>query len=171
MKSMPVFFIDNKDLLVKGSELVGNIVISHLEQRDKFLTAVPIGQASVNDFDGLIVVRGGNRCIIIDVFESKTKDDWNDIKTILTKTKPKDWPDWIHQYRIDVHGLIQFVALYHNKVAGENEVNIYHLMDLLAETNSKEADLIRNALLLYLKNPKDGEAFKTAERLLTSWNE
>ena len=175
MKSMQVFFIDNQGLLTKDAELIGNLVISKVFPPAKFPIAAMVGQASVADFDGLIVVQAQNGAIVFNVFDGKSKDDLEEIRSIMTKKKPSAWPSWIHQYRIDIMALIQFVALYHAGEAGNDEVNPYNLLDLLARKGGKESAIIRQGLRDFCRAPEvpdvePKEAFETAERLLLSWD-
>lgn len=175
MKSMPVFFVDNHGLLTPDAELVGNLVVAKVDPPQKFPVAAMIGQASVAGFDGLLVIQGGNAAIVVNVFSGKTKDDLPEIRKIMTTLKPSQWPGWIHQYRIDVMGLIQFMALFHAGDAGSDDCSPYSLLDLLAAKGGQESTIIQAALKAFLSNPKakkidPTEAFNITERLLLSWD-
>jgi len=173
LKSMPVFFIDNQGILPDGAELVGGVVITK-EPPAKYPTAAMISAATVNGFDGLIVLQACTHSIIAFVFDGKTTKDLPAIRQIMTTQKPSCWPEWIHMYQINAAGLIQFVALYHRGEAGSDEVNPYHLMDLLARRGGPEAAVMRQSLHDFCRAPEvpnvtPAEAFQVSERLLLSW--
>lgn len=175
LKAMPIFFLDNQALLTKDAELVGNVVVSKVDPPQKFPVAAMIGQASVAGFDGMVVVQAGNAAIVVTVFEGHGKGDLGEIREIMTKKKPSKWPEWIHQYRIDVMALIQFMALYHAGEAGSDEMNPYSLLDFLATKGGPETAILRQALKDFCRAPDVPEvtlkeAFETAERMLLSWD-
>lgn len=175
LKSMPVFFIDNQNLLTEGSELIGNLVISK-ETPAKYPTAAMISAASVNGFDGLIVLQACTNSIVAFIFDGKTTKDLQEIREVMTKKKPSQWPSWIHMYQVNAAGLIQFLALYHTGQAGSDDMNPYTLMDLLAAKGGKEAAIIQQSLKDFCRAPEvEGvtpkEAFETVERLLLSWDD
>lgn len=171
LKSMAVFFVDNQSLMADNAQLHQNLVFSPDE--GKYPTAAPIGQATVNGFDGVVIVQAVPGAVVVSLLEGISKKDINEIRRIMS-AKPSQRPDCFRQYRIDVMALIQATLLYDAGELGSNEASPYRAMDLIAHSGGDEAAIVKAALEQFLKDPeidaKPGpEMFEKAENLLVSF--
>lgn len=172
MKSMQLFFIDNQHLMEEGAELHGNLVVAKLEPRQKFPTSnfVPMGMATVDGFDGMLFLQAGNGALVITIIEGKTKDDLRDINKILVTQKPSQWPDYIHQYRINMLGIMQYMALLHSGEDPHNDVSTGELLAQVARNsrNSKdqEANFVVDLIKANLGSVSSPEQFELFDQLV-----
>lgn len=174
MKPMPVFFIDNQELIGPGAKLHGNLVASYLDPPQKFPSYVQVAQSTVAGYGGFVVIIAGPKGIIAHLFDGKTREDLPAIAKITKTEKPSQWPKWIHQIRLDVSAMMHFCCLMHCGEAGDDEINVHHLMDLVASRDTEESRVLKQALKDFFKAPEvDGvepsRAFQIAENLLASW--
>lgn len=171
LKSMGAFFIDNQCMMSEGAELHGNLVFS--KDENKYPSFIPIGQASVNGFDGVVIVQAGPGAVIVSLIEGVTKSNIDEIRRIMS-AKPSQRPATFRQYRIDVMALIQATVLQDAGELGADEASPYRAMDMIAHHGQDEGAIVKAALEQFLKAPEIDERptdkmFETAEMLLSSF--
>lgn len=172
LKSMPVFFADNKDLLCENAKLIENLVIGKVAP-DRFPTSVNIASGTVAGWDGFAYMVAVSLRIVVFIFDGKSPQDFGEISHIMKSTKPKDWPEWIHTYQVDCLGLLQSVVLHHTGKDGGGVPDVFGLLDQVGEHHPQHASVLATALKKFMLDPKvDGlsgrDAFTLCDHMLTS---
>jgi hypothetical protein len=145
IKSMALFYIDNRQAWPESAILLQNLVI--WPDDGVYPTSTPVAIAGHPNFDGKILVQAGNRALVVTLIEGAQTQ--NDVREGL-KHKPE-------QYRIALDAIVHAIMLMRADAAGEvrtkhpdGDVHAFTLLNLLKD--KPEGALIRDALGQYMKN-------------------
>jgi hypothetical protein len=157
IKAMPLFFIDNQAEWPKGAELIGDLVV--WPDEGMYPTFQPIASAKLAGFDGIVIVQAGSRRLVV-TFLAGAHDNDSIRKAMSDK---KNRPE---QYCIAVDAIVQRLMLMRTgNEAGmmQDGVHPFSLLAWLAKSHKADAEIIRDALAMYLKAPASPEACARAE--------
>jgi hypothetical protein len=145
IKSMAVFYIDNRQAWPESAILLKNLVV--WPDDGVYPSSTPVAIAGHPNFDGKILVQAGNRALVVTLI--KGAQSQNDVREGL-KHKPE-------QYRIAVDSIVHAIMLMRNErddndqssVEGGGDVHAFTLLNMLKDR--PEGDLLREALKDFLR--------------------
>jgi hypothetical protein len=169
IKSMPVFFLDNKHMWPESAVLLKNLVL--WPDSGKYPSFAPVAVAQHPQLDGKIVVQAGNRSIVVTILPGAQSQA--DIRKGMS-AKGAQQPE---QYRIAVDALIHSVMLMKAALAagseagadlgGVGDINALTVLNVLKDM--PEGQLLRDALTCYLnKGEPPPDRYTATEELLQS---
>lgn len=135
IKSMPVFFIDNRQAWPEAAILLKNLVV--WPDIGVYPSSTPVAIADHPCYDGKILVQAGNRSLVVSFIQGARNQ--NDVRLGLQK-QPE-------QYRIAVDSIIHAILIMKNELAAgavANDVHPFTLLNLLKDT--PEGEVLRLAL-------------------------
>jgi len=142
LKSMAVFFIDNKHAWPDDAVLSNGLV--YWPDSGKYPGYTLVGLASHPEYDGKIVVQAGQLGMIATFIPGAQSIE--DVKQGL-KGKPE-------QYRIAIDGIVQALMLARaDTTGGAGDVNDATLLHLLAQVAPERAAVLQQALANFLRAP------------------
>ncbi len=162
IKSMPVFYIDNQHMWPEGAKLHGNYVV--WPDAGKYPTYTPIGLAEHPQFEGKVVVQGGNRGLVVSfVAGAKSADDVR--KGMSAKG--------VEQYRISVESIIHALMLMRAETKGGSEGDLHPLaiLTMLAKASTYDADILIQALKAWMLKPMSAAGVVDTAKALESAEE
>jgi hypothetical protein len=164
IKSMKVFFIDNQGEWGPGAEMVGGIVA--WPDAGRYPASAPQAIATHPNYDGRVVMLGGNRCLVLSFVPGAKNMD--DVKKALNGRGAKPV-----QYRISLDAIVHRLLLsgaasgmLNDGLEGSDEVHPLSLLRWLAKTSPDEAGVLAAALKAYLPQAITIDAFNHAEVML-----
>ncbi len=160
IKSMAVFFIDNRQAWPENAHLHGNLVL--WPDTGKYPTFTPVALAEHPQFDGKIVVQAGNRGIVVSLVAGAQSA--NDVQKGMSAKG-------VEQYRIAVDSIIQAIMLMRADSEGGGAAHPISLLTMLR--NTPEGVVISEAVRGWLRDPRlesltepAAKAFERAEDIL-----
>lgn len=135
IKSMSVFFIDNRYSWPSSAVLLKNLVL--WPDDGVYPSSTPVAIAEHPSYDGKVLVQAGNRSLVISLIAGARTQ--NDVRVGIQK-KPE-------QYRIAVDSIIHAIMLMRSESeggTGKGEVHAFTLLNLLKDM--PEGGVLRQAL-------------------------
>lgn len=161
IKSMPVFYLDNKHMWPEGTVLLKSLVL--WPDTGKYPSFKPVSIARHPQFDGMVVVQAGNRRIVVTLLPGV--ESQAEIPAAMNKHP--------EQYCIAVEAIVHSVMLMKAEIAGGDgvggagDINALTVLNVLK--GMPEGHILRDALTCYLhKGEASPERYTATEELLQS---